>query len=100
MTSPGDFAALYDALAAEFDDLVAREEAKRSELAPLRSYLRVRSDSAPDVHHDRRVAAVALDAQVEELHRMAERLDRILQGVFALALLDHSQAAHPPTGTP
>lgn len=94
MTTPGDFAALYDALAAAHDELVARDELLRQEAIPLQSDRRRAQLLSADADNGRIIAAVKLDAARDEIGRMAETLDSILQSVFALALLDHNEAIH------
>lgn len=94
MTTPGDFAALYDALAEVHDRLVARDELLRQEAIPLRSYRRHGESLRADADNGRIIAALEIDAAREEVLRIAHDLDSILQSVFALALLDHNAAVH------
>lgn len=94
MTTPGDFAALYDALAEVHDRLVERADAFREETLPLRGYLRaLEFDDAGDSLR-LGIQAVKLESSIEEMDRIAQTLDGILQSVFALALLDHNDAMH------
>lgn len=98
MTTPGDFAALYDALAEVHDQLVARDELLREEAIPLQSDSRAAELLRHDASNGRILAAVELQAAREEIQRIAATLDAILQSVFALALLDHNDAIHSDHG--
>jgi hypothetical protein len=100
MSTPGGLAALWDAVSAIHDELVAREEAIRHDLnLPVDIVLAARVSGSGDLAH-LYVSADVLDARLEEIGRVRDALASLL-GVFQFqALRDHQLDAHPTTGAP